>query len=353
MQKSPNGWGFVGNSWAVDLLKRHVIRSRVGEGGLPHAFLFCGPTGVGRRTLAVRFMQALNCSAPPAEGDPCLACSACKALEEAKHPDLSIIQASQEGGVLRIEQIREMLSTLSLSPYAASFRMVLLLRFEEANQNAANALLKSLEEPPPHVLFFLTASREEDVLPTIASRCQTFTLKPSGLEYLTEKLIEINKMAREKAQLLAHLSNGRYGYACRLDQDPQILSLREEWLDDLVQLVGASLPQRFRFAEKMADFRHKTPDAAMVMKQNLRAMVQNWISFWRDVMVYAISHLPEGLTNIDRLAEIERFSTQIDAELAHAILRRTEALFARWERNVNARLALEDYLLEIPRLTGG
>ena len=351
MQESSNDWGIVGNSWAVELLKRQAVRARGGEAGLHHAFLFCGPAGIGRRTLALRFMQALNCLEPPSEGVPCLKCRTCKAIEEAKHTDLSIIQAEQEGGVIRIEQIRDLLGSLSLSPYMASYRMALILRFERANLHAANALLKSLEEPPPHVIFFLTASREEDVLPTIASRCQTFTLKPMAPHILAQHLRERQGMAEERAELLAHLSGGRFGVACRLDQDPEALQLRDGWLNELMRLTGASLPQRFRFAEKMADFRYKSPDTVATMKKNLREMLQVWLSFWRDVMVQTAFHTSKALVNIDRVSEIEKISNQMDAALAWTILHNTELLFERWERNVNVRLAFEDYLLDLPNLS--
>ncbi len=350
MQESSNDWGIVGNSWAVDLLKRQAIRARRGEAGLHHAFLFCGPVGIGRRTLALRFMQALNCFEQPSEGVPCLKCTACKAIEEEKHVDLSIVQAEQEGGVIRIEQIRDLLNSLSLSPYMAPYRMVLILRFERANLHAANALLKSLEEPPPHVLFFLTASREEDVLPTIASRCQTFTLKPAATHVLKQHLKEQMGLAEERAELIAHLSGGRFGVACRLDQDPEALQLRDGWLNELVRLAGASLPQRFRFAEKMADFRYKSPDAVAAMKKNLREMLQVWLSFWRDVMVQTSFHYSDALVNIDRVSVIKQISDQVDEALAWTILRNTEMLFERWDRNVNIRLAFENYLLELPYL---
>src|SRR5574342_647685 len=137
-------WDLLGHEWAARLLTEHIAGGR-----LRHAYLFTGPRGVGRRTLALRLAQAVNCLQPPAPGVPCGACSACVRMERMQHPDLAVIQAETEGGVLKVEGVRDLQHSLSLAPYEARYRIALLLRFEEANPSAANALLKTLEEPPP------------------------------------------------------------------------------------------------------------------------------------------------------------------------------------------------------------
>src|SRR4030065_2089299 len=136
-------WGMIGHEWAVKLLAEHVAL-----GHDRHAYLFTGPSGVGRRTLALRFAQGLNCQHPPVPGQPCRTCSACKRIEQMHHPDLMVVEAEREGETLKIDQIRELQHTLSLAPYEARYRLALLLRFEEAHPSAANAMLKTLEDPP-------------------------------------------------------------------------------------------------------------------------------------------------------------------------------------------------------------
>ncbi len=136
-------WGILGHDWAVELLQGHIT-----QGLTRQAYLITGPRGVGRRTLALRFAQALNCTQPIALGIPCRKCRACTQIERMLHPDLAVVQAEQVGGSLKVDQIRELQRSLSLAPYEARYRIAVLLRFEEANPNAANALLKTLEEPP-------------------------------------------------------------------------------------------------------------------------------------------------------------------------------------------------------------
>ncbi len=131
-------WDMLGHEWAVNLLREHVA-----QGNFRHAYLITGPQGVGRRTLALRFAQALNCPQPLSPGEPCRTCRTCTQIENMQHPDLAIVQAERAGSVLKVDQVRELLPSLSLAPYQANYRVALFLRFEEANQNAANALLKT------------------------------------------------------------------------------------------------------------------------------------------------------------------------------------------------------------------
>ena len=117
-------WNLLGHEWAVDLLHEHIAQEKV-----RHAYLLTGPRGVGRRTLALKMAQALNCTQSPAPGEPCYACRNCVRIEQMQHPDLAIVQAEQEGGVLKVDQVRELQRSLALHPYEARYRVALLLRF--------------------------------------------------------------------------------------------------------------------------------------------------------------------------------------------------------------------------------
>ena len=242
----PHGLAHLGHQWAVDLLAEHAA-----HGGLRHAYLFTGPSGVGRRTLALRLAQAVNCLQPPVPGQPCGTCSACTRLEKMQHPDLAMIQAEQAGGTLKVDQVRELQRSLSLAPYEAKYRVALLLRFEEAHASAANALLKTLEEPAPKVLLLLTAESVESLLPTIVSRCEVLRLRPLPVADAAEGLQRWGIPAAE-AQLLAHLSGGRPGYARRLHEHPELLEQRQGWLNELVSLLGSSRVERFAYARAAA-----------------------------------------------------------------------------------------------------
>ena len=141
-----DNWNLLGHEWAVDMLRQHAAHDEI-----RHAYLFCGPPGLGRRSLALRLAEALYCTNPPGPGIPCGICRDCKQIDAMQHPDMNVIQAldgddlPKEGGTLKVDQIREVQRSLSLKPYQSKFRVALFLRFQEANDNAANALLMTLE----------------------------------------------------------------------------------------------------------------------------------------------------------------------------------------------------------------
>ena len=326
-------WDILGHEWAIQLLKAHITR-----GTLRHAYLLTGPQGIGRRTLALRFAQAVNCTEPPAPGEFCGHCRSCRLIARMEHPDLSIVQAEQVGGMLKVDQVRDLQHALSLTPYEARFRVALLLRFEEANSNAANALLKTLEEPPSQVILLVTAESGESLLPTIVSRCEVLRLRPLPVKTIQRGLESQLDLPQDKAGLLAHLSGGRPGQAYLLHQEPALLSQRQTWLDDQNQLLAASRVARFAYAETLAKD-----------KETLRGALQVWLSYWRDVLLFASgAHAP--VTNFDRSEEIEEAAKHFGLSEACRMVSAVESTVGLLEHNVNARLAMEVLLLSLPHL---
>src|SRR3990170_3347429 len=237
-----NNWNLVGHEWAVDMLKKHVA-----NGTTRHAYLFAGPPGLGRRTLALRFAQALNCQTPLDAGIPCGQCRDCKQIEAMQHADLTVVQADSDGGTLKVDQIREARRMLTFKPYQSKYRVAIFLHFQEANDNAANALLKTLEEAPSYAVLILTADNPEQLLPTIVSRCEILRLRPLPVAAIEADLRE-RGIEEERARLLAHISGGRPGYARRLVDDASLLEKREDRLNDMQTLLPAPRVEKFAYA---------------------------------------------------------------------------------------------------------
>lgn len=325
-------WNLTGHEWAVDMLKKHIVR-----GTTRHAYLFCGPAGLGRRTLALRFAQALNCPTPLEPGIPCGRCRDCKQIESMQHVDLTIVQAESEGGILKVDQIREARKTLILKPYMSKYRVALFLRFHEANDNAANALLKTLEEAPPYAVLILTADNPEQLLPTIVSRCEVLKLRPLSMEEVQREL-ENGGMESSRAKLIAHISGGRMGYALRLIENDSLLEQREERLNDLLTLLSASRVEKFKYADKLS----KDKDA-------MRQTIAFWLSYWRDVMLRA-AQAETPLVNVDRNVEIEDLAGKMDLSSSRKAVRNLENALEQMERNVNPRLLAEVMLMDLPKV---
>jgi len=325
-------WNLVGHEWAVDMLKKHVI-----HGTTRHAYLFAGPPGLGRRTLALRFAQALNCQTPVETGIPCGQCRDCKQIEAMQHADLTIVQAESEGGTMKVDQIREARRSLTLKPYQSNYRVALFLRFQEANDNAANALLKTLEEAPSYAVLILTADNPEQLLPTIVSRCEVLRLRPLKIESV-QSALENRGIETGQARLIAHISGGRFGYALRLIENDSLLEKREERLNDLQSLIYASRVEKFAYADKLARD-----------KESMRQAVLIWLSYWRDVMLRS-AQAETPLVNVDRNVEIEDLAERLDLSIARRAVSNFEDVLKKMERNVNSRLLAEVLLLDLPKV---
>ncbi len=327
-----SNWNLIGHEWAVDMLKKHVI-----HGTTRHAYLFCGPPGLGRRTLALRFAQALNCTTPTEPGIPCGTCRDCKQIQAMQHADLTVIQADSEGGTLKVDQIRDSRKTLVLKPYMSKFRVALFLRFQEANDNAANALLKTLEEAPSYAVLILTADNPEGLLPTIVSRCEVLRLRPLAIDKVQRDL-ETRGIENSRAKLIAHISGGRPGYARRLIEDNALLDKREERLNDLLTLLPASRVEKFAYADKLSRD-----------KDSMRQAILFWLSYWRDVMLRT-AQAATPLVNVDRNVEIEGLAGQLDLSSARKVVGNLETVLEQMEKNVNPRLLAEVLLLDLPKV---
>ncbi len=327
-------WDLIGHDWAVQLLRGHILNN-----SLRHAYLITGPRGVGTANLAIRFIQALTCPEGGSSGNPCLVCQTCKRVDRLEYPDLFPVGVEEESKQIKIDQIRELIHNLSLSPYEAGRRFGLLLDFENASPSAQNSLLKTLEEPPGSVILILTSITSSALLDTITSRCEEIKLNSVPLDVTSRGLQELHNIPPQEAQFLAHISGGKPEIALAMHVDPDILERRRNLFNEHLEILAGNSVRRFAYANQVSKDPHK-----------VRELLDTWISIWQDIL-HQSSQSQIPLQNIDREEDIQHILRQVD----FATTRNSLILFRRAHQllgeNANLKLTLEDLMLGLPTIS--
>jgi DNA polymerase III subunit delta' len=294
------------------------------------AYLLTGAPGVGKRTVARALAQTLLCSGG-VDPSPCGTCRACRLVREGTFPDLHLVPSP-----LRIEAVRDLQRVLVLSPAESAWRVVIVPDVEAASPGAANSLLKTLEEPPSHVVLVLTTSAPGMVLPTVRSRCRTVTLRPLPVDVVAAALASEWGVATDRAALAAALSGGRLGWAVGAAGTEGPLEARADWLDQLAAVLAADRAGRMVRARVLADLGDTMGDC-----------LSTWRGWWRDVMV--VQHgADRAVTNVDRLDELRAAAARYRPRQVLAAVRGLDDVLGRLAANANPRLAVEVLLLGMP-----
>lgn len=255
---------FHGQHQAKNLLTRSLAADR-----LAHAYLFRGPEGVGKQLFVRGLTAAVNCK--QANGlSGCGICSSCKKFAAGSHPDFVLV--SPEKGAIKIGQIRNLIKKLSFAPYEAKVRVVLLENVHTMRQEAANSLLKTLEEPPENNLLILTADSAGNVLQTIISRCQTVPFYSLTFEETTDILMQQDDaLDPETAMLLARLAEGSPGKAL-LFQHMDLVDLWKQVLSLFVEQrsTESDAGKLLLMAESMAALKENLPHLFSLLRLWIR-----------------------------------------------------------------------------------
>jgi DNA polymerase-3 subunit delta' len=330
-------WDYVGNEWAVNMLQQQVV-----HGSTRHAYILAGPDGLGKRTLAIRFIQALNCTKAEGNGNPCMECRSCRQIEAMQYSDLQVVEKLEDKSEIRKEQVDEVNRFLSLSPYESKSKTSILIDFQSASTEAQNALLKTLEEAPGNSMIIITVDSVDNLLPTTVSRCEVLSLRPLPAREVAFALVSRLKVEGQLAELLGHISGGRFGYARLLAEEPDLLEQRSTWLDEWVELFGMTRVQRFKYIENKLSRRGDLKK----QREMLVGMIECWASFVRDVLL-ATNTAAAGPMNFDRKQTITRLEAQLGSTNCVRIIRNLEQASNRIDRYYNPRLVMEMLMLEL------
>ncbi len=334
-------WTVIGQTRAVSLLQRSLETN-----SLAHAYLFVGPAHVGKMTLALNLAQALNCEAGE---PPCGECASCQKIASAKHADVQIIGLSHDGdsaeakarAEISIDQVRQVQHSASLPPFEGRCKVFIIDGAEFLSIEAANCLLKTLEEPVGKVVFILLTTNERLLPATVISRCQRVELLPLAVTEIEAALKSNWGIEPQKAKLLARLSRGCLGWAVHA-LDDALLQQRAERLDELLNIISADGEERFAYAAQLA----------AQFSQN-RELVQErlnlWLDWWRDLLLLKVGS-SGGITNVDRLATLSDMARGYSLAQIKAFVNSIRAASGQFRQNANPQLVLEVLMLSIPEV---
>ena len=303
---------------------------------LHHAYVFIGPEGIGKRTLAFCLTKAIHCA--ESAHDFCGACASCVKIENRNHPDVRLIERLAGKKDISIEQVRALEKELNYRAFSGQKKIAIIDPAASMNFSAQNALLKTLEEPPAGSMLILIATNAGGLLPTLLSRCLRLTFTPLTEADVTRHLVERKRMSAERAKLLASISLGSLGRALSPEMD-EVGQKRAAWVD---ALAAARVSGGWAsFAEELAKDRAET------------LQFLDWLAEWyRDVLVYQATQGSGEVSNRDLLEKLQGQAADLSVGKALRLRSRALAASARIRRNVNRRLALENLLAKIAGLSG-
>lgn len=320
----------VGHQKPLEILRQALEKRR-----LPHAYLFLGPDGVGKRTVALALAKAIQCQA--GSNDFCGKCADCIRIARGNHPDVRVLEPAAGKKEISILQVRELERELSFRPFSGWKKIALVDPAPLMNGSAQNALLKTLEEPPQSSLIILVSTSTGGLLPTLVSRCLRLSFTPLPVALVADLLASRKGMERGQAEFLAALAMGSPGRALSAEME-LLVERRRVWLEKICSLT----PQNYKAALAAAD------ELAGSREESLRFL--EWVEGWyRDLLLCSVSGKSDGVLNRDLEEELKRQAARHSLERLLWLRSGTARTAARIQRNVNRRLALESFFLEALR----
>jgi DNA polymerase-3 subunit delta' len=311
---------------------------------LAHAYLFFGPEGIGKRLTALTLAKAMNCQSPPREGEACEECASCKKINSSNHADVIVVEP--QGEVIKIDQIRELQRRLRYRPLEGGKRACILESADGLNDAAANALLKTLEEPPDETHLFLLTSRPHRLLPTILSRCQWVKFKPLSMGNIAQILQRIHSWPEERAHFLAALAGGSAGKALVLGNRVDFKK-RLDWLHSFSHISAKTAEEILAVCEQAAK-----------EEEEMNDLLELWKVWVRDLVVCKIrGEGPEGaglkLINHDLFREAVEEAKKYSLERLDSLFTHISDVQKSIPHKANRQLAMETLMVEMKKNSGG
>ncbi len=301
-----------------DVLKRFA--AFLANKRLGHAYLFFGPSHSGKFETALAVAKLINCSSPQ-DGHACEECLCCQKIAKGIHPDIRVLDVGDTPSI-KIEDIRLINNEILLRPYEASYKVIIIRDVEKFTAEAANAFLKTLEEPSANSIIILTSSVLERVPSTIRSRCQMVPLRPMGRLSLKQQLLT-QGFTEDMAHFLAYFSDGCLGEEMR-SQAKEIFRQKNILIDYFIYAKGDDAFLKELFSDK----------------EQVRFALHVLLSWFRDILLLCFGMPKDDIIHYDRREELSKLLSRYTVKQIEKIIRELTETLRLLDENLNVKLPL-------------
>jgi DNA polymerase-3 subunit delta' len=334
-----------GHNRAIILLQKAIMSGRVS-----YSYLFVGPESVGKKTTALNFAKVLNCTAPLYKDmtvDCCEICNNCQKINAHNHPNIILIKP--EGSSIKIEQIKEIQEKIQFKPLSGKWQLVIIEQSETMTKEAANSILKLLEEPPSYIVIILISTNLHLLLPTIVSRCQVFRFNLLSPDLIQELLINILNISGETASLYGSIANGRVDRAIEMSEKKDM----EEFRRNIIELVSGkkgdyiwkvSTEKDKINIEKISIYRDMEKKSFRFSSNNLSLFFEFILLWYRDLLILKELGDRKRLINIDHLEILEQDARHMSIEELFSRISIVNQSKENIKKNINIRLMIENFI---------
>ena len=313
-------------------IKKH-LQTAIKTGNLSHAYIINGEYGSGRQTIASALAKTIQCQSKTDDTDSCGVCTSCKQAESHNHPDIKYITHDKTS--ISVNDIREQLNNdISIKPYSSEYKIYIIPDANKMTEQAQNALLKTIEEPPVYAIIILLTENCDSLLQTIRSRCVTLTMNPIEKDKICTYLENKFQLEPEQAQIAANYCQGNIGKAIRFASSSDFIEMKNQVLKLLKNLDSMDIASIIDTIKEFSTHKNDINDYLDLM-----------LLWYRDVLMFKVTKDANLLLYSDEYSAISEQATKRDYENIENIIAAIDKAKVRLKANVNFDVTIELMIL--------
>lgn len=313
-------------------IKKH-LQTAIKTGNLSHAYIINGEYGSGRQTIASALAKTIQCQSKTDDTDACGVCTSCKQAESHNHPDIKYITHDKTS--ISVNDIREQLNNdISIKPYSSEYKIYIIPDANKMTEQAQNALLKTIEEPPVYAIIILLTENCDSLLPTIRSRCVTLTMNPVDKDKICTYLENKFQLEPEQAQIAANYCQGNIGKAIRFASSSDFIEMKNQVLKLLKNLDSMDIASIIDTIKEFSTHKNDINDYLDLM-----------LLWYRDVLMFKVTKDANLLLYSDEYSAVSEQATKRDYENIENIIAAIDKAKVRLKANVNFDVTIELMIL--------